>query len=127
MTKPSWIGLVAIMLAVAIVSWWLALLLLPFVFIHAILAAKNIKSGWIYFLSDDIAGLVKIGRSKHPPATRVHRIAGQSPHELRLVLTYHVPNAVLEEKRLHAKYARHRRHGEWFDASVITGKGMVRV
>lgn len=60
--------------------------------------------GWVYFMRRE--RLIKIGTT-----TNVRRRAA----ELNATVLARCPGSYSEEKQLHAKFAAHRRHGEWFE------------
>lgn len=66
----------------------------------------------VYFIESESAGLIKIGRSVDP-VSRFNAIRTMSPD--KLVLLGSVPETVCSESELHKKFAKHRRHGEWFE------------
>jgi hypothetical protein len=95
--------------------------MLPFL----LLASKEKKPsshGYIYFLADEEAGLVKIGRTKNDPRLRANRIAGQSPHPLRLLDYFETDQMEKEEMAVHEMLRDCRRHGEWFDLECVSNK-----
>jgi hypothetical protein len=119
-----WASLLAIFLFMVFVSWKWALaclILLPF-FSNRIEKERPRPHGFVYFLADDEAGLVKIGRTKSNPKYRIARLQGQSPHPLRLLYYYDTPNMEVEEAVLHDTFAHCRRHGEWFDLECVHDK-----
>lgn len=66
----------------------------------------------VYFIESESAGLIKIGRSVNPVG-RFNAIRTMSPD--KLVLLGSAPETVCSESELHKKFAKHRRHGEWFE------------
>ena len=66
----------------------------------------------VYFIESESAGLIKIGRSVNP-VSRFNAIRTMSPD--KLVLLGSAPETVCSESELHKKFAKHRRHGEWFE------------
>jgi hypothetical protein len=60
--------------------------------------------GWVYFMRRE--RLIKIGTT-----TDVRRRAA----ELNATVLVKCPGSYSEEKQLHARFATHRRHGEWFE------------
>lgn len=67
---------------------------------------------WVYFARSGTDGPIKIGWSKNPTA-RLKELSVASPAGLSLVLA--VPGDARDERRLHAQFAAHRLHGEWFN------------
>jgi predicted GIY-YIG superfamily endonuclease len=61
---------------------------------------------------------VKIGRSADP-RRRLSGFQTGSPTELRLLHLIATPDAARLEAALHARYAQHRTHGEWFTATPV--------
>lgn len=68
----------------------------------------------VYFIESETTGLIKIGRSVNP-SSRFNAIRTMSPD--KLVLLGSVPEAVCSESELHKRFAKHRKHGEWFESS----------
>lgn len=68
----------------------------------------------VYFIESETTGLIKIGRSVNP-SSRFNAIRTMSPD--KLVLLGSVPETVCSEAELHKRFAKHRKHGEWFEAS----------
>ncbi|MFI9344940.1 GIY-YIG nuclease family protein [Streptomyces sp. NPDC052773] len=66
--------------------------------------AANSGDGWVYFMRRE--RLIKIGTT-----TDVLRRA----KTLNATVLAKCPGSYNEERRLHAKFAAHRRHGEWFE------------
>lgn len=64
----------------------------------------------LYFLAG--AGLIKIGIS-NGLTSRIRSIRNSSPVPLELIATW--PATSFEERRLHRKFWKLRRHGEWFE------------
>ena len=64
----------------------------------------------VYFVQAE-AGAIKIGNTKYLD-WRMDGLQGQSPVALTLLAT--MPGTRSDEFRLHAKFAEHRLHGEWF-------------
>lgn len=81
--------------------------------------SKPEKSGSsVYFIQPVDGGLVKIGVS-NSPESRLSNLQCGSPVELRIVKTIpDVPRSL--ERKLHEKFAQHRRRGEWFDPIVLS-------
>jgi hypothetical protein len=70
----------------------------------------------IYFLSG--GDLIKIGRSADAD-TRIRKLRASSPYRLEVLCVRHNVRACVEVY-LHTKFAKFRRHGEWFsDAPEI--------
>jgi hypothetical protein len=68
-----------------------------------------------YVIAADSVGLAKIGRSKKF-AKRLENLVAGSPVTLRLIARfrdYHL------EERLHERFAKWRRHAEWFELAPV--------
>ncbi|MEV8523208.1 GIY-YIG nuclease family protein [Streptomyces sp. NPDC052000] len=65
----------------------------------------------VYFIEAD-SGLIKIGVAANPK-DRIRTLRTMSPVALRLVLVLPDRGAA-GESELHARFAEHRSHGEWF-------------
>lgn len=65
----------------------------------------------IYFIKASQSGAIKIGTSNDPRG-RFATLQTGSPEPLELIGV--MPGQMDEERRLHAKFARYRIHGEWF-------------
>lgn len=70
--------------------------------------------GTIYFVQAECGGPVKIGFTVDVDE-RVKALQCGSPFPLRVVATR--PGTLGTEAELHRRFARHRLHGEWFEAS----------
>lgn len=68
---------------------------------------------YVYFIQS--GELVKIGTSRDP-RKRFQTLRLGSPAPLRLLAC--IPGGRPEERALHNRFARCRRHGEWFDATA---------
>ncbi len=69
------------------------------------------RSGFVYLI--DTGSAVKIGFSEtHPDQSRLAELQIASPHELRLIGL--IEGTMRDERRLQARFARHRIRGEWF-------------
>lgn len=66
----------------------------------------------VYFIESETTGLIKIGRSVNP-ASRFNAIRTMSPDKLALLGS--IPESVCSESELHKRFAKHRKHGEWFE------------
>lgn len=77
------------------------------------------NAGYVYVIQAIVGGPVKIGFSKQPCAERrLKEIQRMSPMELRVIHEYQ--NADFSsELQLHRKFAAYRKHGEWFDESIL--------
>lgn len=74
---------------------------------------RNIRSkSFVYFIADDYAHAVKIGRSSSP-AWRLHQLQTANPHPLRM-LGYFEESDTLSEAILHERFSDHHVRGEWF-------------
>lgn len=80
---------------------------------------------YIYFVQCTRTARIKIGRTDDI-VSRAMGLQGSSPVELRLVGLLVGP--ALLEPSLHAHFADHRLHGEWFDAAqpVVEFVGQVK-
>ena len=68
------------------------------------------SAGWTYFIQPKRGGLIKIGFTSSEPRGRLAKLQTGSPVELQII-------ALLrgnQEQDLHKKFAKLRRHGEWF-------------
>jgi hypothetical protein len=72
--------------------------------------ATRIQS--VYFVKAETMGLVKIGVTQIP-AVRMRAMQTNSPDRLSLIGTLEDRTGALE-RDLHARFAKHRSHGEWF-------------
>ena len=73
------------------------------------------KDGFVYFIKSD-NGLVKIGKSAHPER-RLRELKTGAASKLKLVETIYSEDVSGLEKRLHLRYKRRRKNGEWFELS----------
>lgn len=64
----------------------------------------------VYFI--ECAGSVKIGVTRNLPR-RLKAIQAHAPCEICLIATIEAPASL--ERKLHARFAVQRRHGEWFE------------
>ncbi len=71
------------------------------------------KQDWVYFIQAGIGGPIKIGVARNP-SSRLAELRTGSHLPLRLVAA--VPGAYDLEAELHADFAAHRTHVEWFQA-----------
>lgn len=71
---------------------------------------RTVRDSPVYFMAS--AGLVKIGRSLNP-AARLASIRTMNASEVELLFL--LPGGPDLESALHAHFAHHRHHGEWFD------------
>lgn len=83
------------------------------------LEKRNRLQGNIYFIKSEAALMIKVGRTKGSPMDRLRELQTGSPDPLRLVMSYKVDNAPLEEARWHNLLAEYRIRGEWFDAGAV--------
>lgn len=115
------------MVGVGTESYWKLIELIDWSSIESALRRKGQVSGdlsqehgsesHVYFIESKASGLIKIGRSINP-AGRFSAIRTMSPEELSLLGS--VPESVYSEGELHKRFAKHRKHGEWFqDAPEI--------
>jgi hypothetical protein len=65
----------------------------------------------IYFAKS--GGLIKIGETSNC-GKRIKEIQMMSPGKVNLISSWFTLNAKDLERKLHARFAAHRRHGEWF-------------
>lgn len=77
-------------------------------------AAKQADTRSVYFIQAD-NGLIKIGVAANPK-DRIRTLRTMSPVPLRLVLVLPGRGAA-GESELHARFAEHRSHGEWFHSA----------
>ena len=69
--------------------------------------------GEVYFIQADCGGPIKIGVSACADS-RLDQLQQYSPFPLRVLAT--MPGGFKKERQLHARFAAHRLHGEWFEA-----------
>lgn len=74
--------------------------------------AAQCAESFVYFIRSGEHGLIKIGRALDVEA-RLRSLQTGSGEVLRLLLA--IPPGGPREDELHARFAEHRRHGEWFD------------
>ncbi len=74
------------------------------------------KGGVVYFIEAPATGLVKIGKTTDLQK-RFAALSTQSPTPLRVLKT--IPGYSDEERALHERFAKHRRHGEWFELEPL--------
>lgn len=65
----------------------------------------------VYFIQAGDTGLIKIGHARSV-TKRLAALQTGSAHNLRVI--YEMRGGLLEEQGLHAAFAKHRAHGEWF-------------
>lgn len=71
----------------------------------------------LYVIGNKLTGAIKVGISNNPE-TRLGQLKSSSGIDMELVCVEwfkNRPAALSEEARLHALWAEHRTHGEWFD------------
>lgn len=74
-------------------------------------------AGYVYIIQDvEVSKAYKIGRTNHPKR-RLNRFGVELPFKTEVIHILRTDNAVEAEKRLHEKYARRHKRGEWFDLS----------
>lgn len=79
------------------------------------LKLKNQKgNGCIYFIQAENGGLVKIGYTENLDK-RFRIIQAHSPERMRIIGK--IKGSRSTEEEIHSKFARDRRHGEWFELS----------
>jgi hypothetical protein len=71
-----------------------------------------VAEGYVYFVKGETSGLVKIGHTSNHPSARLVALQIGSPE--KLVPVGVLPGTKQREKKLHARYAEYRSHGEWF-------------
>lgn len=67
----------------------------------------------VYFIQGAVTGLIKIGVADHV-ASRLSMLQPASPDILKVLATIRCERYGALERELHARFAAHRRHGEWF-------------
>ena len=72
----------------------------------------------VYVIHAPEVGRVKIGLTKHDPATRLRTLQVGSPCVLGLVRV--IEGGWRKEQELHKRYAAHRVHGEWFSDAILS-------
>lgn len=82
-------------------------------------AAEMPDGGVVYFLSADSVDRVKVGftRDRRTIVKRMASLAYSSPVPVTLMKC--IAGSMQGERWLHAKWAEHRHHGEWFTLSAI--------
>lgn len=73
--------------------------------------AKNIRFSYVYFMQQEVTLAVKIGYTERPQ-DRLRELNKGSPYAMRLLCT--MPGTRAIERRLHAKFRKHRLQGEWY-------------
>lgn len=74
--------------------------------------AHGLQKGDVYFIQGIGGGPIKIGYSNNKN-DRLSALQSCSPVELRIIAVIHSAG-MKKEKELHARFSRHRMHGEWF-------------
>ena len=75
-------------------------------------ASKGGKTRYVYFIQSGESGPIKIGETNNPSVRlATHQIG--SAERLRM-LSAPETRPTLNERSLHAAFAKHRLHGEWF-------------
>lgn len=69
----------------------------------------------IYFVEAPSTSLIKIGTTRYI-GSRIRALQSASPVKLRFLGC--MAGTVNAERELHERFARHRKHGEWFSASA---------
>ena len=72
------------------------------------------SGGCIYFIQAENGGLVKIGYTENLDK-RFRIIQAHSPERMRIIGK--IKGSMATEEEIHSKFARDRRHGEWFELS----------
>lgn len=75
-------------------------------------------ASFIYVIGTHVNNVVKIGYAASP-TRRLAELQASSPLQLQLLVT--LPGGRAEERQLHLRFARLRRHGEWFDFGDDSG------
>jgi hypothetical protein len=79
------------------------------------LKLKNQKgNGCIYFIQAEKGGLVKVGYTEDL-YKRFRIIQAHSPLKMRIIGK--IKGSKATEEEIHSKFARDRKHGEWFEPS----------
>lgn len=74
---------------------------------------------YVYILQDiDVTGYCKIGRTT-TLYKRIHDIGVKVPFRTRVIHIIHCEDMNWTEKMLHARYAKKRVNGEWFNLDII--------
>jgi hypothetical protein len=68
--------------------------------------------GYVYFVRDDVLGMIKIGTTAGHPDKRLADLRKGSP--VPLTPLGMVGGGTKVEHAMHVKFAHHRSHGEWF-------------
>jgi hypothetical protein len=76
--------------------------------------AADTAAGHVYFIQAGDGGPTKIGYTSRDPQKRFAAILSSSPVPLRLIGAAWSHAAAVREVELHAKFAKHRTSGEWF-------------
>lgn len=69
----------------------------------------------VYFVEAKLSGKIKIGVTSGL-GKRLRNLINGSPIKLRLIGT--IPGTYRDEQDLHLRFAKYRKHGEWFSAST---------
>lgn len=75
---------------------------------------EEARRGFVYFIKNPEAGLVKIGRTRNID-TRIHQLEWEYKSKLSLIKKIPTDNAVLLEKEMHERYSDFHIEGEWFE------------
>lgn len=74
-----------------------------------------IQTRYVYFIEGMGTNLIKIGTSENPER-RLKELQYSSPSKLRLITK--IRGDTSKEAELHCKFAKYRKHGEWFEKNV---------
>jgi len=82
------------------------------------------KDGFVYLLRDlDVSGHCKIGRTTRP-RQRMKSFGVLLPFEIELVTMIKTDDCFKLEQKLHLRYAKKRKRGEWF---ALTDKDILEI
>lgn len=87
--------------------------------------AKDVRSGWIYYIQCETTRRIKIGWTMLTPPDRLMALKTGSPTKL-FVLTAQ-PGRYDVEFKVHADLAKSRLHGEWFENSLTVQRHIEAV
>ena len=83
--------------------------------------ARGSEIGFVYFVQQGTQGSIKIGWAKNPER-RLKALQTSHPCELRIIGI--IPGTRVEERALHAHFARARLKGEWFNRNKVLSEVM---
>ena len=72
---------------------------------------------FIYFIQGEVTKLIKIGKTKRHPSSRLSQLQTGSPDKLKLLKSIRASED--DEEHLHEKFKDYRSHGEWYYPTPI--------